>query len=209
MIKQEIRGSMENSHKHSHNKPDHCCDHESTHPQELGTLKPEQNEVLTTFKVSNMDCADEIKAINEALQIDGIKQIQANLMASTVKILHTPDVKIDLLKKRIESTVVRIVSEDVHQAGNQNRKRNYLVASSGLFLGIGILLSWLKVDGYFDEIFYFLSIVLGGSLVFPKAYLSLKRKALDMNVLMSVAVIGAVGINEYAEAAAVGVGFWV
>lgn len=194
---------MVNSHKHTHKNPDHACDHKSTPAIEMGAMKAEPGDILTTFKVSNMDCADEIKAINEALQINGIKQIQANLMASTVKILHSSDVKIDLLRKRIESTVVRIVSEDVNQTGNQNRNRIYLVASSGLFLGLGILLGGLNIEGYFDEIFYLVSIVLGGSLVFPKAYLSIKRKALDMNVLMSVAVIGAVGIKEYAEAAAV------
>lgn len=200
---------MENSPKHTHKSElksddhNHCCDHESKSEGTLEPFKPQSNEILTTFKVSNMDCADEIKAINEALKIDGIKQIQANLMASTVKVLHTPVISLEFLKKRIESTVVRIVSEDSNQVKNQNRTKIYLVASSGIFLVLSLLLNWFKIESAFDKLFYFLSIVLGGSLVFPKAFSALKRKALDMNVLMAVAAIGAVAIGEYSEAAAV------
>ena len=48
-----------------------------------------------------------------------------------------------------------------------------------------------------------MSIAVGGSLVFPKAFGAFKRKNLDMNVLMALAVIGAICIKEYAEASAV------
>lgn len=201
---------MENSHKHEHKSEisskitnDHCCDRENVSERVSELMTPNQGEIITTFRVSNMDCADEIKAINEALKIEGIKEIQANLMASTVKVRHTAEVNRDLIKKKIESTVVRVVGEDLNQTNNQNRNRIYLVAGSGLFLVLGLMLSWFKVEGVFDKVFSFFSIVLGGSLVFPKAYGSLRRKALDMNVLMAVAVTGAVGIGEYSEAAAV------
>lgn len=198
-------------HKHSHKEDkeahkghSHCCDHDHTE-----VVVPAQNiqategEVLTTFKVSNMDCADEIKAINVALEMNGIRRIQANLMSSTVQIVHTKEVSADFLKKRIETTVVRVVSEDSNDAKSQNRNRILLVGASGLLLLLGLCLQWLKIESYFDEIFFFISIAVGGSLVFPKAFGALKRKTLDMNVLMALAVIGAICIKEYAEASAV------
>ena len=199
---------MENSHNHKHEKSiyavaDHCCTPPSNIGEPSETIKPAANEVLTVFKVLNMDCADEIKAIEEALKMDGIIRIQANLMASTVSVVHEPKITIEVLKKKIETTVVRIVSDDVTQIKNQNRNRIYLVAGSGIFLAIGLALTWLNIGGFLDKAFHILSILLGGSLIFPKAIGSLKRKALDMNVLMAVAVIGALGIGEYAEAAAV------
>jgi Zn2+/Cd2+-exporting ATPase len=189
--------------KHSH--ADHCCDHDHKHPnsQPVADIKAQADEVLTTFKVSNMDCADEIKAINEALKVDGISKIQANLMSSTVQIVHSPNVSAQFLKKRIETTVVRVLSEDAGQSKSQNRNRILLVAASGLFLLVGLSLQWLKIEGVFDEVFFFSSILLGGSLVFPKAYGSIRRKTLDMNVLMTIAVIGAVAIGEHSEASAV------
>jgi Zn2+/Cd2+-exporting ATPase len=150
-----------------------------------------------------MDCADEIKAINEALKIDGILKIQANLMASTVQIVHRPEINAQTLKKRIETTVVKVVTEDSGPSKNPNRNRILLVATSGLLLLCGLMLNWFKINGYMDEVFFFAAIIFGGVLVFPKAYGSLTRKTLDMNVLMALAVTGAVGIGEHAEAAAV------
>lgn len=191
--------------KHEHKqKHEHCCDH--THVAVTTSIQPIQaksNEVLTTIKVSNMDCADEIKAINESLKIDGVIKVQANLMSSTVQIVHRPEIKIELLKKRIETTVVRVIKEDSDQSKNQNRNRIILVAASGIFLLFGLSIGWLKLTGFYDKILFLFSIFLGGTLVFPKAYGSLTRKTLDMNVLMALAVIGAIFIGEYAEAAAV------
>lgn len=198
------RGLMEHSDKKHSHKHDHCCDHNhSVSAAPVEKIQTKSNEVLTTFKVSNMDCADEIKAINESLKYEGVKNIQANLMSSTVQIVHAPEITPDFLKKRIETTVVRIVSEDSNDSKNQNRNRIILVGLSGLLLFFGLCLQWLKIESYFDEALFGISIVVGGYLVFPKAFGALRRKTLDMNVLMALAVIGAIFIKEYAEASAV------
>ena len=50
---------------------------------------------------------------------------------------------------------------------------------------------------------YAAAIVSGGWLVFRRAIASLRSRSMDMNVLMTVAVLGAAGIGEWAEGAAV------
>lgn len=183
-------------------------DHSSTETHDpVLSLNLQTGQVLTTFKVRNMDCADEIKAINEALKMEGIIKVQSNLMSSTVQILHLPDIQKNTLKAKIETTVVRVI--ETSQATSQgllqsNSRRIWTVALSGFFLLTGLCAQWLiaNSDGA-SKILFFTAIVLGGTLVFPKAWGSLKRKSLDMNVLMTVATIGAIGIGEYAEAAAV------
>ncbi len=187
------------------NNPDkhQCCHHEQAEQCHLAPIIPSSAEVLTTLKVTNMDCADEIKAINEALRIDGIYKVQANLMASSVQIVHSPEVKPHFLKKRIETTVVRVVNETHSQTHGQNRNRILIVAISGLLLFGGLALQWIWQIAFIEKILFFLSILFGGSLVFPKAIASLKRKSLDMNVLMTIATIGAVAVQEFSEAAAV------
>jgi len=50
---------------------------------------------------------------------------------------------------------------------------------------------------------YLLAIVAGGWFVAPKAWLSLRRLRPDMNLLMTIAVLGAVAIGEWFEAATV------
>lgn len=197
------------NHPHAENKTEHksdeyCCTHDHTDStSSVNSIQTAKGEILTTFIVSNMDCADEIKAINEVLKVDGITKVQANLISATVQIVHKKEVTNEFLKKSIETTVVRVVSEDSIDLKSQNKNRILLVSISGTLLLIGLCLQWLKISGYFDKISFLISIILGGSLVFPKAVKALKRKQLDMNVLMTIATIGAIGIGQYSEASAV------
>ncbi len=181
---------------------DHCCADKSDSQIPLSKLNAADNEVLTTFKVANMDCADEIKAISDVLKIEGIFKVQANLITSTVQIIHSPKIHSHLLKKKIETTVVRILDED-HSKTQNHRSRVILVITSGALLAIGLLLQWIKLIESIADVLFFCSILSGGILVFPKAYSSIKRKSLDMNVLMTIAITGAVLIKEFSEASAV------
>ncbi|AUN99108.1 heavy metal translocating P-type ATPase [Bacteriovorax stolpii] len=186
-------------HKHAH---DNCCSAETPlAPQKA--LAASNDEILTKFKVANMDCPDEIKAINESLKMTGVFKIQANLMSGTVEILHSPDIHKSFLRKKIDSTVVKVLDDESPSTIGQNQKRIWTVAISGVLLLAGLVLQWMNVVSVFESILLLVSIVLSGSLVFPKALASIKRKYLDMNVLMTVAAIGAIAIKEYSEAAAV------
>ena len=79
-----------------------------------------------------------------------------------------------------------------------------LVATSGIATGLGLLLQWFGFkDGWQPDAAFLVAIVTGGWLVFPKALRSLRSLSLDMNVLMTVAVLGAIAIGEHAEGAAV------
>jgi len=190
---------------HMPQKHDQCCSSDACHVEQapVQSLVATKDEVLTTFKVANMDCADEIKAINEALKIEGVIKVQSNLMSSTVQILHSSAVHTHLLKKKIETTVVRVMDAEDNKSVNQNRNRIIIVAISGAFLLCGLILQWQKTGNLFENLSFFISIAFGGSLIFPKAINSLRRINLDMNVLMTIAVIGAVAIQEFSEAAAV------
>lgn len=180
-----------------------CCHYSEDEQVHLAPFNSSNAEVLTTLKVTNMDCADEIKAINEALKVEGIFKVQANLISSTVQIIHSPEIKPHFLKEKIETTVVRVVNEAHSQTQDQNRNRRLIVAISGLWLLGGLALQWSGQITFIKKSLFFLSILFGGSLVFPKAFTSLKRKSLDINVLMTIATIGAVAIQEFSEAAAV------
>lgn len=155
----------------------------------------------TTFKVLNMDCPDEIKAINDALRMDGVLEVKANLMASTVQITHLKNVSEELLKNRINSTVVKVVEHEA--TGNPNSPRIIKVSISGVALVTGILIDYYLQNTIATNVLYAISILVGGTLIFPKAYSALKRLSLDMNVLMTFAVIGALIIKQYSEGATV------
>ena len=82
--------------------------------------------------------------------------------------------------------------------------RNFLVAASGVLTGLGLILHWTGVEpAWLRTISFAAATLSGGLLVVPAAWKALIARRLDMNVLMTVAVVGAWMIGEQAEAAAV------
>ncbi len=55
----------------------------------------------------------------------------------------------------------------------------------------------------FAVVLYFSAILAGGWLIFPKALYAARKLKPDMNLLMTVAVLGAIGLGEWLEAASV------
>lgn len=79
-----------------------------------------------------------------------------------------------------------------------------LVTISGVLTTIGLVLGWLRIGPEWLGMGTFsIATLAGGMLVFPPAWKALLAKRLDMNVLMTVAVVGAWIIGEHGEAAAV------
>ena len=82
--------------------------------------------------------------------------------------------------------------------------RTFLVAAAGVLTGAGLLLQWTHAGPeWLKTAAFALATLSGGLLVFPAAWKALSGRRLDMNVLMTVAVVGAWVIGEHAEAAAV------
>lgn len=156
---------------------------------------------LAVFKVANMDCMDEIKAVSEALKLKGVFEVKADLMTSTIKISHDNTFSNDFLKKKINTTVVKVIENNSEE--NYNRSKIIKVTISGIFLCIGLASEWLSPNFILTNYIFILSILIGGSLIFPKALGALKRLSLDMNVLMTFAIIGALIIKQYSEATTV------
>jgi len=158
----------------------------------------------STFPVEGMDCSEEVSAIEAALKpISGVRGVRADIVGSKVTVFHDEGVPESKLTAAINATGVKV------QTGEQPEKgtltvRTAFVAFSGVFTGIGMLLQWLGFkDGWGPNILFLLAIIAGGWLVLPKALRAIRSLKLDMNVLMVIAVTGAVAIGEHAEGAAI------
>lgn len=82
--------------------------------------------------------------------------------------------------------------------------RGFLVGASGVLTGAGLAIEWFTpLPPYVATIVFALATIAGGLLVFPAAWKALLGRRLGMNVLMTVAVIGAWLIGEGEEAASV------
>ncbi len=163
------------------------------------------------LRVAGMDCPDEIAAIERVLKpLGGVGEIKVNLMAGTVAIAHETSVTPEQLIKAIGTAGLKASPmTDAHGAEDEHNKsssriRLISVITSGVFTGVSLLFQWQNLFAPYGKIAAALiAILASGWLILPKAIRALRHFSLDMNVLMSVAVIGAAGIGEWTEAAAV------
>ena len=183
---------------------DECCNHHDHTGQSRSASPILAGTIQETFRVSGMDCAEEVAAIERTLKpIEGVRGVRANLVASSVTVYHDGSARRARLIEAINRSGVMVQKDEAPSRGGHSLASR-LVGTSGLFTGIGIALQWLGLkETFWPDAAFAIAIIAGGALVFPKALRSLKTFSLDMNVLMTVAVIGAVAIGEHAEGAAV------
>ena len=162
-------------------------------------------QINEVFDVDGMDCSEEVAAIERALKpVPGVLGVRAEIVSAKVTISHDGRPSRDDLAAAIRTAGVTVRSENNQGDEGRNWLRLALVATSGLTTGLGLLLQWFGwKDSWEPDVAFFVAILAGGALVLPKALRSLRTLTLDINVLMVVAVIGAVAIGEVAEGAAV------
>lgn len=168
---------------------------------------PEANAKLDgpeyTFAVSGMDCSEEVSAIERALKpLPGVVGVRAEIVSSKVTVYHNGSATREQVSAAIKKAGVTVQEPDQKESGG--KWRAYLVAASGIATGIGLVLQWLGFKAIWQaDLAFFVAIVAGAVLILPKALRSLRTFTLDINVLMVIAVTGAVAIGEAAEGAAV------
>ena len=155
-----------------------------------------------------MDCAEEVAAIQRALKpLSGVREVQTNLLAGNATISHdasvTPEALIDAIAAEgLKAALTNSVTGESTEAVQRPRLISVLI--SGVCTGLGLLVRWhAGGDDPLTIGLFVAAIVSGGWFILPKAVRAVQRFALDMNVLMSVAVAGAAAIGEWSEGAAV------
>jgi len=77
-----------------------------------------------------------------------------------------------------------------------------MLAASGILVAAGYATQWTGHHGV-AVVAFVIAIVAGGSVTVRRAWTSLRVVRLDMNVLMSLAVVGAMALGDFAEAATI------
>lgn len=191
----ECCGGHGHQHKHSHLKP--------KQPSKAPEIRKKDSDVISTFKVSGMDCSDEVSAIQNAFKIELVSGVEANIMKESVTVYHDPKLPAEKIRAIIEKTGLKVVNAP-QSFFQDHSKRIALVSTSGISLGLGLIFGWQELfPPFIVNSLYFISILSAGGIIFPKSLRAMKQFHLDMNVLMTVAVVGAIFIKEYSEAASV------
>lgn len=177
---------------------------------DAGKMRPTtEAEKATTLRVVGMDCAEEVEALERALKpLEGVRSVRVNLMGAKVTIGHDKNLSVRSLIEAIAVVGLK-ASEDAVAASADSgaeaqRARLISVGLSGVFTGLGLLWQWSKLGSPAVSVGAFvIAAIAGGWFIFPKALLAVRKLSPDMNLLMTVAVIGAAIIGQWSEAAAV------
>lgn len=176
-------------------------------PRETALNPGVQAGAQTTLKVAGMDCANEVETVERALKLmPGVRDVRVNLMGGKVVVEHDASITPEQLIAAIGKAGLKASPDEAEsrEPADAQRSRLISVVVSGVLTGVGLILQWTHATFQAVPIGVFAcAIVMGGRIIFPKAIGALGRRSLDMNVLMSIAVVGAAAIGEWSEAAAV------
>ncbi|MCE9566476.1 MAG: cadmium-translocating P-type ATPase [Planctomycetes bacterium] len=181
------------------------------------------NNPTLQFTIKGLDCAEEVAVLKREVGplVGGEEKLGFDILNGRMTVAGT-----GVTADQVRDAVARAgMSADLWIEGEsplrvpgywERNRRTILTAASGGFLlaGIAVHAAVIGLRAAFTEdstgwppvaavSCYVLSIVAGVWTVLPKAWVAAKHLAPDMNLLMVVAVCGAVAINQWAEAATV------
>ena len=170
---------------------------------------------VAEFRLAGLDCPDCASKLADRIGgLGGVAQATIDFNTARVKIGYDPALT-------DPATLARAITAAGYAVEVIAAPGGFVVAGTGptwwerhrsdvatTASGVLIVAGWL-VDRLFahaevlSAALLVLAILVGGSLIFRRAWQSFKARSFDMNVLMTVAVIGAVFIGEFLEGATV------
>lgn len=162
------------------------------------------------LRVTGLDCPDCANKLESAVRrMPGIAWVSLNYATSVLAVEWEPALN---SREQIEDKV-RDFGYDVQSAKSpalpspktiaRRNLRLVLTTSSGLLLALAGMVWMLTGSSAIVSALLLLSAIAGGVFTARSGFLSLRGLALDTNMLVTVAALGAIALRDYAEAAAV------
>jgi Zn2+/Cd2+-exporting ATPase len=167
-----------------------------------GTVKGLQR---TVVRVEGMDCASCAATVEKRVdRLPGVHRATVNFAAGRLDAQHDPGLTLEQLQDAVRAAGYGVAkAEQAERPPFWRTLRALSVFVSSLFFVLGLALSLVGAPDIAAVGAYLAAIAVGGVPIFRAALAGLRARHLDMNVLMSAATVGAVGIGQWAEAASV------
>jgi Zn2+/Cd2+-exporting ATPase len=155
-----------------------------------------EGEKAQTFQVDGLDCAAEVTLIEEHIgRLPGVCSVRASALTGQATVIHTLD------SSRLEAAFARagFHARETRQAPAGRAPAAATLISLALTVAGALAAFYAPLAGV---AFYLPAILVGGAPIARKGVLRAAQGVLDMNALMTVAVLGAMAIGEWGEGAA-------
>ena len=181
-----------------------------------------------TFEVSGLDCAEEVRILERAVGpvVGGKERLAFDVLNGRMNVAEAADDVSDAaIGAAVGATGMRATRVGDGAAGAAGGappgpSKALMTALSGAALALGLALHALGVEGpmswtalvgahdgapmpWLEGVAWLAATGLGVWHVLPKAWYAVKSRSPDMNLLMVIAVVGAIAIGEWFEAATV------
>jgi Zn2+/Cd2+-exporting ATPase len=159
----------------------------------------------TVLRVEGMDCASCAATVEKGVvRLPGVRRAAVNFAAGRLDAEHDPDLAVEEIEKAVRDAGYGVAeTEEVERPPFWRTPRVISVFASALLFALGLALGLAGVPELARAGTFLAAIVVGGLPIFRAAVAGVRARHLDMNVLMSAATVGAVGIGQWAEAASV------
>ena len=154
--------------------------------------------------VEGMDCANCVAKVRKNLEkAPGIEDVKLNLVSTKLIVEYNGEFT-------SEKEIIKLIKKAGYGFDRSYEQKSFFNLKHNknlifFFVGAVFLVTALIIDSlnipHFHPLFYIPVIVVGGIPVYTKAFNSIRAKTLDIDILMVIAIIGAMIIGHWEEAA--------
>ncbi|MFM0204403.1 heavy metal translocating P-type ATPase [Paraburkholderia fungorum] len=201
---------------HSHADTD-CCAATPVIPSPVKLPQSEAvgSDVRTAIRIMQMDCPTEEALIRKKFsRMPYVRSMDFNLMQRVLTVVHAPDA-LDSILAAIRSLDFTPEVADTASGATSTRapsappKPWWPLALAGIAAAASEAASWLGAPVWLAAALAILAIASCGLTTYKKGWLALRNGNLNINALMSIAVTGALILQQWPEAAMVMVLFTI
>lgn len=159
----------------------------------------------TEYRIQGMDCPSCAVTIEKSLKkLKGVEFVEVHFSTSKMNIAATAEPNLIMREVKRVGFDISPMDEDQERSSEPSFWKSWLpMFLSGGLLITALVCTWLAVLPVVSIVLYGAVLIICGTKPVKSAFFAVKSRSLDMNVLMSVAAIGAVWIGEWGEGATV------
>ena len=160
----------------------------------------------SVFRVDGMDCHEEVAILERRLKhLQGLEDLSADLIGQRLLVKYdAARLSTSAIVAAVAGTGMRAwLEHEQPRFVGMSRARLALLVSCGSALAAGLVFAFGGAQTAVSMSLYGIAVLTGGIPLLRRAFVAVRARAIDINVLMSVAVVGALAIGEWSEGATV------